>query len=187
MKVESGNNGSIIKFKGYEPKIHPSCFICEGVRIIGNVEIGEETSIWYNTVIRGDVHYIRIGSNCNIQDISMLHVTHDTHPLNMGDRVSIGHSVSLHGCTIKDRALVGIGARVLDGAVIGESALVAAGAIVREGFEVPPHSLAAGVPARIIRELRPEEIDRVESTSYNYAGYVRDYRNMLNNSNGVEL
>jgi carbonic anhydrase/acetyltransferase-like protein (isoleucine patch superfamily) len=186
MKLESGNNGSIITFKGITPKIDPSCFICEGVKIIGDVEIGKDTSIWYNTVIRGDVHYIKIGSNCNIQDISMLHVTHDTCPLNMGNEVSVGHSVTLHGCTIRYRALIGIGARVLDGAVIGESALVAAGAVIREGFEVPPRTLAAGVPARIIRDLKAEEIERVESTAENYAGYVQDYRNLLNDK-GVEI
>ncbi|MFP4529412.1 MAG: gamma carbonic anhydrase family protein [Candidatus Kapaibacterium sp.] len=181
MKFESGNSGSIITYKGITPKIHLSCFICEGVRIIGDVEIGEDSSIWYNVVIRGDVHYIRIGKRCNIQDLAMLHVTNGRFPLNLGDEVSIAHSAAIHGCTIEDKALIGIGAKVLDGATVGEASLIGAGAVVREGFSVPPGTLAAGVPARIIRDLTPQELERVTSTAEHYVDYVKDYRNSLNN------
>lgn len=187
MKLESGNNGSVITHHGVTPKIHHSVFIAEGVRIIGDVEIGENVSIWYNTVIRGDVNYIRIGANTNIQDLSMLHVTNKKWPLILEDHVSVGHSVSLHGCILKPYCLIGIGAIVLDGATVGEQSLVAAGALVREGFVVPPRTLVAGVPAKVIRELSDEDIKRITDTPGNYIAYVSDYRkeytNYLNNLN----
>ncbi len=176
MKLESGNNASIITFKDWTPKIHPSAFLCEGVRIIGDVEIGENVSVWYNTVIRGDVNYIRIGNNCNIQDLSMLHVTNKTFPLILEDNVSIGHSVTLHGCTLKRGCLIGMGASVLDGAIVGENSLIGAGAVVREGFEVPPYSLVVGIPGKVIRPLTDAEIERVSGTPGNYINYVKEYR-----------
>jgi len=179
MKQETGNSGSIITFKGMTPKIHPSVFICEGVRIIGDVEIGEDSNIWYNTVIRGDVHYIRIGKRTNIQDLSMLHVTNDTYPLQIGSDVSIAHSVTLHGCTLKDSCLIGIGASVLDGAVVGSYSLVAAGSVVREGFVVPERTLVAGVPGKVIKELSDKEIERIVSTPTYYKSYVEEYRQGL--------
>lgn len=179
MHFETGQSGSIITYKGMTPKIHHSAFICEGVRIIGDVEIGEDVSIWYNTVIRGDVHYIRIGDRTNIQDMSMLHVTNDIFPLVIEEEVSVAHSVSLHGCTLKKGCLVGIGAMVLDGATVGEGALVAAGALVREGFEVPPYTLFAGLPGKVIRDLTPKEIARVSSTPGNYMKYAATYRENL--------
>ncbi|MBE2189179.1 MAG: gamma carbonic anhydrase family protein [Desulfobulbaceae bacterium] len=176
MKLENGNSGSIITHHGFTPKIPESAFLCEGVRIIGDVELGENVSVWFNTVIRGDVNYIRIGDNSNIQDMSMLHVTNKVWPLIIERNVSIAHSVTVHGCTLKEGCLVGIGANVLDGAVVGEYALVAAGTVVREGFEVPPMTLIAGVPGKVIRELKPAEIERVKSTPYNYINYVAEYR-----------
>ncbi len=179
MKLETGNNASIIAYKGIYPKIHPSVFLCEGVRIIGDVEIGEDSSIWYNTVIRGDVNKIRIGKRVNIQDSSMIHVTHDTCPTILEDNVSVGHLVALHGCTLKSGCLIGIGAKVLDNAVVGEEALVGAGTVVRENFVVPPRVLIAGVPGKIIRDLKPEEIKRVTDTTPNYMKYVAEYRRGL--------
>ncbi len=176
MKHETGNTASIITYKNLSPKIHPSAFLCEGVRIIGNVEIGEDCSVWYNSVIRGDVHFIKIGSGCNIQDMSMLHVTNDKYPLILGENISIAHSVSLHGAVLEDSCLVGIGAIVLDNARIGRNALVAAGALVREGQNVPEGTLVAGVPAKIIRDLSDEELLRVSSTASNYKKYVSEYR-----------
>ncbi len=176
MKLEHGYNGSIITFKGITPKIHSSAFICEGARIIGDVEIGEDCSVWYNTVIRGDVHYIRIGDRTNIQDMSMLHVTNGKFPLNIGNDVLIGHSVSLHGCTLKDKCMIGIGAIILDGAVVNSHSLVAAGALVREGFEVPEGVLVAGVPAKVIRKLTDAEKDKIDYMVNHYVEYVRDYR-----------
>lgn len=179
MKLETGNNASIITYKGITPKIDESVFLCEGVRIIGDVEIGKDSSVWYNSVIRGDVHYIKIGERTNIQDMSMLHVTNGRYPLNIGSDVGIAHSVTLHGCTIKDKCLIGMGALVLDNATVEETALVAAGAVIKEGFTVPAGTLAAGVPAKIIRDLRPDEIERVTTTAANYVGYVKDYRSQL--------
>ena len=173
MKLETGNSGSIISYNGKTPKIHPTAFICEGVRIIGDVEIAENVSVWYNTVIRGDVHYIKIGARSNIQDMSMLHVTNDVFPLVIEEDVSVAHSVSLHGCTLKKGCLIGIGAIVLDGATVGE------GALVREGFEVPPYTLFAGLPGKVIRELTPKEIERVKNTPTNYMKYVATYRDLL--------
>jgi len=177
MKFETGNNASIITHHGCTPKIHPSSFLAEGVKIIGEVEIGENVSVWYNTVIRGDVNFIKIGAKSNIQDLSMLHVTNKKWPLILNENVSIGHSVSLHGCTLETYCLIGIGAIVLDGAVIGEESLVAAGSLVREGFKVPPRTLVAGVPAKVIRVLSETDLKRIKDTPGNYFNYVADYRN----------
>jgi len=179
MNLETGNNGSIISYKGITPKIHESVFMCEGVKIIGDVEIEKDCSIWYNTVIRGDVHYIRIGERTNIQDLSMLHVTNGVYPLKIGNGVVVGHSVALHGCTIHDSCLLGIGCRVLDGAVVNSNSLIAAGALVKEHFEVPEGVLIAGVPGKIIRDLNQKEIDKIKSMADHYVGYVKDYRNQL--------
>ncbi|MCK5742223.1 MAG: gamma carbonic anhydrase family protein [Chlorobi bacterium] len=179
MKTETGQNASLIRFKGLEPKIHPSVFLCEGVKIIGNVEIGENSSVWYNSVIRGDVDYIKIGKCTNIQDMCMIHVTNSTYPTNIGDYVSLAHSVSLHGCTIKDNVLVGIGATILDNAVIGSNSMIAAGCLVKEGFVVPEGVLLAGVPGKIIRELSDKECEKVRSHALNYMKYVAEFREGL--------
>jgi carbonic anhydrase/acetyltransferase-like protein (isoleucine patch superfamily) len=167
---------TIIPFEGVHPRIHPSVFIAAGVRIIGDVEIGERSSIWFNTVIRGDVHYIRIGSRTNVQDLVMLHVTHRRFPLVIGSDVTIGHSAVLHGCTVENRVLIGMGAKVLDNAVVGTDSLVAAGALVREGFRVPSGTLVAGVPARVIRDLTDQERSAVAQGAVNYESYVERYR-----------
>ena len=175
MKTETGNNASIITFKGITPKIHPSAILFDGVKIIGDVEIGANSSIWYNTVIRGDVHYIKIGSGTNIQDLTMLHVTNDRFPLNIGNNITIGHSVTIHGSTLHDNCLIGIGARILDGSIINSYSLVGAGAVVKEGFEVPAGVLVAGVPAKIIRELTEEEKRNIEISAINYIKYALEY------------
>ena len=179
MLLESGNNAKIITYHGITPKIHPSVFLCEGVVILGDVEIGEDSSVWYNSVIRGDVHYIRIGKGTNVQDLSMLHVTNDKYPLNIGNYITIGHSVTLHGCTIYDDSLIAIGARVLDGAVVEPHSCVAAGSVVLEGFVVPEGTLVAGVPAKIIRKLEDEDKQKIMTMAKYYRGYVEDYRNQL--------
>lgn len=179
MRFEHGYNASIIAYKGLTPKIHPSAFLCEGVRIIGDVEIGKDASIWYNTVIRGDVHYVKIGEGTNVQDLSMLHVTNQKHPLIIGNHISIGHSVSLHGCTIDDHCLIGIGATVLDGAKINKHCLVAAGTLVKEGFEVPEGTMIAGVPGKIIRELTDEQIEKIKRNADNYIKYVAEFRSSI--------
>lgn len=179
MKFETGNNGSILTFKGMSPKIDPSAFICEGVKIIGDVTIGKDASLWYNVVARGDVHWIKIGEGTNIQDLSMLHVTNQRFPLEIGNFVSVGHSVTLHGCTVKDHCLIGIGANVLDGALVNSHCLVAAGTLVREGFEVPEGTLIAGVPGKVIRDLTSEEIEKVNKNAYNYIKYVAEFRESI--------
>lgn len=180
MKFETGNNASLITYKGLTPKIHPSVFLCEGVKIIGDVQIDEDCSIWYNTVIRGDVDYIKIGKRTNIQDMCMLHVTNSRFPLNIGNNVSIAHSVSLHGCTIHDNSLIGIGAIVLDNAVVNSNVLVAAGAVVKEGFVCPERTLIAGVPGKIVRELTDADVERITNTAPHYIQYAIDYRAGLN-------
>jgi carbonic anhydrase/acetyltransferase-like protein (isoleucine patch superfamily) len=163
----------IFPYKEYFPKLGENVFLASGVKIIGNVEIGNDTSVWYNTVIRGDVHFIKIGESTNIQDCSMLHVTNGKFPLNIDNKVTIGHSVSLHGCTLQDLCLIGIGAIILDGAVIESNSIVAAGALVKQNFVVPSGKLVAGVPAKVIRDLTKEEIKDIESGATRYVEYAR--------------
>lgn len=161
------------------PKIDPTVFLASGVKIVGDVQIGEDSSVWYNTVIRGDVHYVKIGSFTNIQDNSMLHVTNGKYPLNIGSKVTIGHAVKLHGCTLKDLCLIGIGAIILDGAVVEEKSMVAAGSVVKPNFVVPTGKLVAGVPARIVRDLTTSELEEFEKSAQRYAGYTEITVNSL--------
>jgi len=151
-------------------------FVAEGARIIGDVEIEEQSSIWFNTIVRGDVNYIRIGACTNVQDNSVLHVTSETAPLHIGSEVTIGHNAVLHGCTVDDCCLIGMGAIVLDGARIGKNSLVAAGATVLEGFNVPEGMLVAGVPAKIKRPLTEEEKHFLHQSAANYIRYCDNYR-----------
>ena len=168
---KNNSREKLFPYLEFYPIIDKSVFLAPGVKIIGNVEIGKNSSVWYNTVIRGDVHYIKIGSYTNIQDCSMLHVTNGKFPLNIGSKVTIGHSVNLHGCTVQDLCLIGIGSIVLDGALIKENAMIAAGAVVSPGFVVPSGKLAAGVPAKIIRDLTGEEITEIENLAFRYKKY----------------
>src|SRR3989337_3599176 len=140
-------------YKGITPKLHETVYVEEGARIIGDVEVGAHSSIWFNAVVRGDVHFIRIGDRTNVQDNSTLHVTKDTYPLIIGNDITIGHSVVLHGCTVKDRCLIGMGAIVLDNAEIGEDSIVGAGALVTEGMKVAPGSLVLGIAAKVVTDL----------------------------------
>ena len=162
-------------FQGIKPTVPKSCFIEETAVVIGDVVMGEDCSAWFHAVIRGDVNYIRIGHRTNVQDLCMLHVTHDTHPLVIGDDVTIGHHVILHGCTIKDRVLVGMGAIIMDGTVIGEDSVVGAGALVTEGTIVPPKSMIIGSPARIRRPVKDEELAWIRESAQNYVRYARQY------------
>lgn len=162
-------------FQGIKPTIPQSCFIEETAVVIGDVVMGEECSAWFHAVIRGDVNYIRIGSRTNVQDLCMLHVTHDTHPLIIGDDVTIGHNVVLHGCTIHNRVLVGMGAIIMDGAVIGEDSVVGAGALVTEGTIVPPKSLILGSPAKVKRPVTEQELAWIRESAQNYIRYSRQY------------
>ncbi|MHB8905525.1 MAG: gamma carbonic anhydrase family protein [Melioribacteraceae bacterium] len=156
------------------PKLHSSVYLAPGSKIIGDVEILDYSSVWYNTVIRGDVNYIKIGAMTNIQDCSMLHVTNEKYPLIIGNKVTVGHSVTLHGSTLKDLCLIGMNATVLDGAVVEENAMVAAGAVVRPGFIVPSGKLVAGVPAKIVRDLTKEELDEFELSAARYLQYTKN-------------
>lgn len=166
----------ILPYRGIMPRIHPTVFIAKGAQIIGDVEIGAGSSVWFNTVVRGDVHYIKIGERTNIQDNCVLHVTHKVYPLVIGSDVTVGHGAILHAATIKDRCLIGMGAKVLDNATVGPYALVAAGALVLEGFEVPEGVLVAGVPAKIKRKLTDEERRQIVQSAENYVDYVKTYR-----------
>jgi carbonic anhydrase/acetyltransferase-like protein (isoleucine patch superfamily) len=162
-------------FAGKSPRLHESVFAADGALVIGDVEIGAESSLWFGAVVRGDVNAIRIGARTNVQDYSVLHVTSGTHPTTVGDEVTLGHRVTLHGCTVGDRCLVGIGAIVMDGAVIGEQSIVGAGALVPPGMIVPPRSLVVGSPAKVRRPLGPEELDRLARSAANYVAYARQY------------
>ncbi len=162
-------------FQGMAPTIPHSCFIEDTGIVIGDVVMGEHCSVWFHAVIRGDVHYIRIGHRTNVQDLCMLHVTHDTHPLIIGDEVTIGHSVVLHGCTVKDRVLIGMGSIIMDGAVIGEDSVVGAGALVTEGTIVPPKSLILGSPAKVKRPVTEQELAWIKESAENYVTYARRY------------
>jgi carbonic anhydrase/acetyltransferase-like protein (isoleucine patch superfamily) len=173
----------LFPYEGKFPKIASNVFLASGVKIIGDVEISEDSSIWYNTVIRGDVHYIKIGKMTNVQDCSMLHVTNGRSPLNIGNKVTIGHSVKLHGCTLMDNCLIGIGAIILDGAVVEENSMVAAGSTVKPGFIVPSGKLVGGVPAKVIRDLTTEEIEDFDKSALRYKKYTQKTIDSLNNFN----
>jgi len=162
-------------FQGITPTIPTSCFIEDTGVVIGDVVMGEQCSVWFHAVIRGDVHYIRLGNRTNVQDLCMLHVTHDTHPLIIGNDVTIGHNVVLHGCTIKDRVLIGMGTIIMDGAVIGEDSVVGAGALVTEGTVVPPKSLILGTPAKVKRPVTEKELMWIKESSENYVKYAGQY------------
>jgi len=167
---------TILPFRGVWPRIHESVFVAEGARIIGDVEIGADSSVWFNAVVRGDVCPIRIGERTNVQDNVTLHVTHDTGPLNIGSRVTVGHNAVLHACTVRDETLIGMGAVLLDGCVIEPRALVAAGSLVRSGFVAPAGMLVAGVPAAMKRPLTEDEMRNLLESPDNYARYVAAYR-----------
>jgi gamma-carbonic anhydrase len=172
--------GKLYAFDGKVPKVHESVFLAAGARVIGDVELAENVSVWFNTVIRGDVERIRIGRNTNIQDNATIHVTNFSNPTRVGESVTIGHGAVLHGCTVKDGALIGMNAVVLDRAVIGEESLVAAGSVVLGGTIVPPRMLVAGIPAKVMRPLKEKEIEEVvRSGASNYMMYVQHFRGEL--------
>ncbi len=167
---------SIVSYRSFKPKIHPSVYIAEGAHIIGDVEIEKESSIWFNAVIRGDINFIRIGERTNVQDGSVLHVTHATYPLVIGSNVTIGHNAVVHAATIKDFSLIGMAAVILDNATVGPYALVAAGAVVLGDSVIPEGMLAAGVPAKIVRALTSEERQSLVQSAQNYFEYATAYK-----------
>ena len=166
----------ILEHKGVAPQLDASVFLAPSACVIGDVQIGARSSLWFNVVVRGDVNFIRIGNRTNIQDGSIIHVTRDTHPTVIGNDVSVGHSVTLHGCTVHDGCLIGIGAIVLDGAVIGASSLVAAGSVVSPGTQIPPRSLVMGSPGRVKRALTEDECQNIHLIAERYIQYQDDYR-----------
>ena len=165
----------ILPFKGKWPEIHETTFVAPSADIIGDVTIGENSSVWFQVVIRGDVNTIRIGNRTNIQDHSMLHVTRVKSPLKIGDDVTTGHRVTLHGCTIGNRILLGMGCIILDDAVIGDDCIVGAGTLVTKGTVVPSGSLIVGSPGKVTRALKPDEIAFLKKSAENYVGDAKEY------------
>ncbi len=158
------------------PRVAPTAFVDDSAQVIGDVEIGEDSSVWMNVVIRGDVNRIRVGERTNIQDGSVIHVMRDTHPTLIGDEVTVGHGAILHGCVIEDRCLIGMGAIVLNGAVVGTGSIVAAGTLIVEGTTIPPGSMVMGSPGRVRRKTSDEEASSIRHYADNYVTYKREFQ-----------
>ena len=171
------NSFVIRAFRSVTPTIHPSAFVDVSAQVIGDVHLGAESSVWMNVVIRGDVNYIRIGSRSNIQDLTLVHVQFQTHPTIIGNDVTVGHSAVIHGCTIEDRCLIGMGAILLNGCRIGTGSIVAAGTLVPEGMIIPPGSMVMGVPGKVRRPLTPEEDKGLDWYADRYVHYRLDFQN----------
>jgi len=169
----------IIAFGGRTPQIDPSAYVQASAQVIGDVAIGPQSSVWFNVVIRGDVHAIRIGARTNIQDNSTVHVTADRWATIIGDDVTVGHGAIVHGCRIGDRCLIGMGAILLDGVAIGADCLVAAGSLVTPGTQISPGQLVMGSPATARRPLRPDEMGHLKQSASNYVERAARYRGEL--------
>jgi carbonic anhydrase/acetyltransferase-like protein (isoleucine patch superfamily) len=177
----------ILRYKDDFPKIANSAWIAPSADIVGDVEIGEDSSVWFGCVIRGDVHYIRIGARTSVQDMSMIHVTHfkkekkigDGYPTIIGDDVTIAHKVMLHGCKIGNACLIGMSATILDGAEIGDESIVGAGSLVTKNKKFPPRSLIMGSPAKVVRELTEEEVKSIYKNAENYVKYKNNYIDVI--------
>ena len=165
----------ILPYNGRVPQIASTAFIAESADLIGDVTIGEDASVWFRAVLRGDVHSIRVGARSNVQDGSVLHGMKEQHPVILGDDVTVGHNVTLHGCTIENLCLIGMGSIILNGARIGEGSIIAAGSLVPEGTVVPPRSLFMGVPAQFRRHLGDDDLKIIRRYSQNYLGYKDSY------------
>ncbi len=165
----------ILDYKDNTPQIHESAFIAPNATVIGDVEIGERSSVWFGTVLRGDIAPIRIGSHTNIQDLSILHETPDM-PLVIEDNVTVGHKVTLHSCTIRENALIGMDSTVLDGAVIGKNAFIGAGSLVTPGTEIPANTMAFGRPARVVRDLTDEDLEEMKRINETYVNHIPHYK-----------
>lgn len=170
-------------FKKWTPIVGEQTWIAPSSDVVGNVTMGKDVSIWFGCVIRGDVHYISIGDRTNIQDLSMIHVTHykkedmsDGNPTVIGNDVTVGHRVMMHGCTIEDACLIGMSATILDGAVIGKESIVGAGSLVTKNKVFPPRSLIMGSPAKVIRELNDDEVEELYASAQRYVAFKEDYR-----------
>jgi carbonic anhydrase/acetyltransferase-like protein (isoleucine patch superfamily) len=174
----SYHRGLIRPVRGRTPKIDPTAFVADTATIVGDVQVGARSSIWFGAVLRGDVFHIRIGEETSIQDNTVIHVTHDQYATEVGNQVTVGHSVTLHGCTVGDRCIIGMGAIILDQAVIGDRCIVGAGALVTPGSKIPPGHLAVGSPARPKRPLTDDELTWLEASAAHYVElrnvYVED-------------
>ena len=169
---------STYQLEDKSPQVHPTAFVADSAQVIGDVVMGENSSIWFGAVARGDTETLTIGAGSNIQDASVLHADHG-YPLTIGERVTVGHQVMLHGCTIGDESLIGIGAGVLNGAQIGKNCLVGAGALVTEGKVFPDGSMILGSPARVVRQLTPEQIEGLRRSAQGYVDNARRFRSGL--------
>jgi carbonic anhydrase/acetyltransferase-like protein (isoleucine patch superfamily) len=167
----------IRSYQGRLPQVPASCYIDQSAQLIGDVTLGERSSVWMNAVLRGDVHSIRVGANSNIQDCAVLHGQRNRYPVIVGDWVTIGHNATVHGCVVEDEVVIGLGARILNNARIGSGSIIAAGAVVPEHTVVPPRTLWAGVPARLRRELTDNDHALILEYAQNYLDYVEIYLN----------
>lgn len=172
----------VYTFKQWTPQLGANSWVAPSSDVVGNITMGEECSIWFGCVVRGDVHYITIGDRTNIQDLSMIHVTHykkedmsDGNPTIIGSDVTIGHRVMMHGCTIEDACLIGMSATILDGAVIGKESIVGAGSLVTKNKVFPPRSLIMGSPAKVVRELNDDEVKELYASAARYVEFKKDY------------
>jgi len=173
----------IMDYKEYSPSLGKNSWVAPSADVIGEVTVGEDCSIWFGCVVRGDVHYITIGDRTNIQDLSMVHITHhkkadrsDGHPTVIGNDVTVGHRVMLHGCTIEDACLIGMSATILDGAVIGKESIVGAGSLVTKNKKFPPRSLIMGSPAKVVRSLNDEEVKELYASATRYVKFKNSYK-----------
>ena len=162
-------------YKDVLPRVHRTAYVDHSAQVIGDVEIGEESSIWMAAVVRGDVHWIKVGRRSNIQDGTVVHVMRGTHPTTIGDNVTIGHAAVIHGCTIEDQCLIGMGAIILNGARIGAGSIVAAGTLVVEDMHIPPRSLVMGSPGKVRRQLADEQFASIQVYADRYVQYRLDY------------
>lgn len=169
-------------FKKWNPTLGKDAWVAEGASVIGRVTMGADSAVWFGSVVRGDVHFITIGERSNIQDLSMIHVTHhkkedmsDGYPTVIGNDVTVGHRVMLHGCTIEDACLIGMSATILDGAVIGKESIVGAGSLVTKNRVFPPRSLIMGSPAKVIRELTDNEVEELYASARRYVAFKNEY------------
>ncbi len=162
-------------YLGHSPQISASCYIDTSAQVLGDVVLGERSSVWMNAVLRGDVNSIRVGSNSNVQDCSVLHGQRNLYPVIVGDWVTIGHNATVHGCVVEDMCVIGMGATILNNSRIGEGCIIAAGSVVPEHTVVPPRTLWAGVPAKLRREITEKDLDLIREYAQNYLDYVEIY------------
>lgn len=169
------NQAQLLAYKELYPKLSKGCFVASGAQIIGDVMAKEDTSFWFNCVVRADCHYIKIGSYSNIQDCTVIHVTPDTGPVNIGDFVTIGHNAVIHGCIIENNVVIGMKAVILDNAHIRENTFVAAGSVVTPNKAYPPGVLIMGVPAKVVRELTEKEIENIKTSALHYVEFKNNF------------